>query len=91
MRPSQDFQPVLVVVTALAAAVPSVLAYNLPPSAALLNQAAALMGWGAVTAFIGIRGADMQYAAGDVAGRLESSSGHFVARTNVSLYVLTRG
>jgi O-antigen ligase len=36
----------------IATAVPVLLAYNAPPSATLLNQAAALLGWGAVTAFV---------------------------------------
>jgi O-antigen ligase len=38
----------------LAATIPALLAYNLPPSATLLNQAAALLGWGGVVAFVAL-------------------------------------
>jgi O-antigen ligase len=38
----------------LAAAVPALLAYNVPPSATLLNQAVALLGWGGVAAFVAL-------------------------------------
>jgi O-antigen ligase len=42
----------LVAATVLAVAVPALLAYNIAPSATLLNQAAALLGWGAVTMLV---------------------------------------
>src|SRR5258706_2612768 len=38
----------LAVTAVLAVCVPALLAYNLPPSATFLNQAAAVMGWGGV-------------------------------------------
>ena len=42
-----DLKPLLIALAVNAVALPALLAYNLPPSSTFLNQAAALVGWGA--------------------------------------------
>ncbi len=42
-----DSKPLLIALAVNAVALPALLAYNLPPSSTYLNQAAALIGWGA--------------------------------------------
>jgi O-antigen ligase len=56
----------LIAATGLATMVPALLAYNISPSATLLNQAAALLGWGAVTALtvVALRTSSAQLNAG---------------------------
>ena len=45
--PTLELQPLLTALAVNAVALPALLAYNLPPSSTFLNQAAALVGWGA--------------------------------------------
>ena len=47
-----DLKPLLIALAVNAVALPALLAYNLPPSSTFLNQAAALVGWGAFLAVL---------------------------------------